>query len=159
MVLEYMRDRIHEGFPELDVATISETIKTSADEGGTTFENIKLINEKLKKTMPSLEFIAGSSHQFEEIKEEIKNDRPVIAWVTMPSPHGDFNHSIVITGYDDEKLLIYCNDPVYGRENMPIRKFMDIWENSFRILIKIQIGEKKQRLIEEYVETLGDKKA
>lgn len=90
----------------MDVANISEAIKTSADDGGTTFENIKHINEKLKKTRPSIEFVADFGHNFEDIKKEIANNRPVIAWITIPSPQGDYNHSIVITGFDEDKLII-----------------------------------------------------
>jgi len=154
MVLEYIRNRFTEGIPDLDVPSVTKAIKTSADDGGTTFENIELINEKLIEAKPSLEFVARSGRKFEEIEEELEvpNRRPVIAWITMPSPQGDFHHSIVITGVDKEKLLIYFNDPVYGKEAMPIREFIDMWETSFRILIKVKIGERKQRLIKEYIE-------
>jgi len=154
MVLEFIRNRFTEGIPDLDVPSVAKAVKTSADDGGTTFENIKLINEKIMKAKPSLEFVAGSGHKYEEIVKELTepNGRPVIAWITMPSPQGDFNHSIVITDVDEEKLLIYYNDPVYGKENMPLREFMDMWEASFRILIKVKIGEREQRDIREYIE-------
>lgn len=152
MILEYIGDKFSEGFPDLDVVKIAKTVKTSADEGGTTFENIELINEKLKKARPSLKFVASSGHGFEEIKKELINDHPVIAWIMMPSPQGDFPHSVVITGVDDQKLLIYCNDPVYGREKIPTTKFMNMWIKSFRILIKVEIGEEKQRAIDEWIE-------
>jgi uncharacterized protein YvpB len=156
MVLDYARNNFSENCPNLDVTKISEVIKTSADNGGTTFANIKHINEQLKKTRPSLEFVADFGHKFEGIKKEITNGRPVIAWIAIPSPQGDFNHSIVITGFDEDKLIIYYNDPVYGRESVPTLQFMNMWNGCFRILIKIEIGEKKQRLMEEYVEK-GDK--
>jgi len=152
MVLDYIRNRFGGDVPDLDVSAVAKAIRTSADEGGTTFENIKRINEELIKAMPSLEFIAGSGHKFEEIEEEINAERPIIAWITMSSPQGDFNHSIVITGVDRENLLIYYNDPVYGKETIPIGQFMDMWEASFRILIKTKIGERAQRLLREYIE-------
>jgi len=154
MVLEFIRRKFTEGIPELDLPEVASVVKASADDGGTTFENIELINELLLSARPSLEFVAGSGHTFDEIEEELgePNHRPVIAWVMMPSPQGAFSHSIVITGIDKEKLLIYFNDPVYGKEIMSIREFMQIWEQSFRILIKIRIGERKQRLIREYLE-------
>lgn len=152
MVLDYIRNIFGGDVPDLDVPAVAKAIRTSADEGGTTFENIKGINEELIRAMPSLEFVAGSGHRFEEIEEEIKADRPIIAWIMMPSPQGDFNHSIVITGIDREELLIYYNDPVYGKEKIPIGQFMDMWEASFRILIKTKIGAREQRLIKEYIE-------
>ena len=154
MVLEYIRDKFSEGLPDMDSSIIAKTIKTKAsvDEGGTTFENIELINEKLKKARPSLSFTAVSGASVKDIKDELENDHPVIAWVMMPSSKGDYPHSKVITGFDDEeKLHIYCNDPVYEREEIPLRKFYDMWEKAYRILIKVEIGEEKQRSIEEWV--------
>jgi ABC-type bacteriocin/lantibiotic exporter with double-glycine peptidase domain len=142
MVLEYVKSRFSDGFPNLDIAKISETLKASADLGGTTFENIKNINEEFKKTRPSLEFVPGLNHKIEDIKDEIMHDRPVIAWVMMPDPNGEYPHSIVITDIDEDNLLIYYNDPVYGKETVSIRQFMDMWNGNFRVLIKIKIGEK-----------------
>ena len=121
---------------------ISKAVKTSADEGGTTFENIENINKLFEKTSPSLEIVPGFRHKFEEIVEEIKKSTPVIAWVSMSDPKGDYEHSIVITDVDEEKLLIYCNDPVYGRQTIPARQFMEMWNSCFRILIKFKIDEK-----------------
>jgi uncharacterized protein YvpB len=142
MILEYVKNRFSEGFPDLDIPKISEILKTSADLGGTTFENIKNINEVFRKTRPSLEFVVGLNHKLEDIKKEISNNRPVIAWVMMPDPNGDYPHSIVITDIDEDKLLIYYNDPVYGKENVSIREFMDMWDGNSRVLIRVKIGEK-----------------
>jgi ABC-type bacteriocin/lantibiotic exporter with double-glycine peptidase domain len=142
MVLEYVKKKFSEGFPNLDIAKISEILKTSADIGGTNFENIKNINEEFRKTKPSLEFVPSLNNKIEDIKEEIKCDQPVIAWTMMPDPNGDYPHSIVITDIDEDKLLIYYNDPVYGKETVPISQFMDMWNGNFRVLIKIRIGEK-----------------
>lgn len=142
MVLEYVKKRFSEGFPNLDIAKISETLETSADLGGTTFENIKNINEEFRKTKPSLEFVPSLNNKIEDIKEEIKHDQPVIAWTMMTDPNGDYPHSIVITDIDEDKLLIYYNDPVYGKETVSISQFMDMWNGNSRVLIKIRIGEK-----------------
>jgi ABC-type bacteriocin/lantibiotic exporter with double-glycine peptidase domain len=153
MVLEFVRRKFTQGIPDLDVPEVADAVRASADDGGTTFENIELINELLLDAKPSLEFVAGSGHSFDEIKEELgePNRLPVIAWITVPSPQGSFNHSIVITDIDEEKLIICLNDPVYGKETMSIREFMQMWEQSFRILIRIRIGERKQRLMKEYL--------
>ncbi len=142
MVIEYVKNRFSEGFPSLDIAEISETLRTSADLGGTTFENIKNINEEFRKTKPSLEFVPSLNHKIEDIIEEVRHDRPVIAWIMMPDPNGEYPHSIVITDIDEDKLLIYYNDPVYGKENVSIGQFMDMWNGNSRVLIKIRIGEK-----------------
>ena len=142
MVLEYVKNRFSEGFPNLDISKISNVLKTSADIGGTTFENIKNINEEFRKTRPSLEFVPGLYHKIEDIKEEITHDRPVIAWVLMPDPNGNWKHSIVITDIDENKLLIYYNAPVYGKETVSIRQFMEMWNGNARVLIRIKMGEK-----------------
>jgi ABC-type bacteriocin/lantibiotic exporter with double-glycine peptidase domain len=143
MILKYIKNRFTSGFPDLSLSAISETVKTSADLGGTTFENIMNINGLFKKTSPSLEIVPGFRHKFEDIIEEIKkNNRPVIAWVLMHDPNGDYEHAIVITHVDEDKLLIYCNDPVYGKQTIPTRQFMEMWNGCFRILIKFKIGEK-----------------
>lgn len=130
MVLEYVKNRFSGGFPNLDITKISEVLETSADVGGTYFENIKNINGEFRKTKPSLEFVPSLNNKIEDIKEELKNDHPVIAWVMMPDPNGDYPHSIVITDIDEDKLLIYYNDPVYGKESVSIRQFMDMWNGN-----------------------------
>jgi len=143
MVLRYLANRFTSGFPNLDLATISEAVKASADIGGTNFKNIHKINSLFDKTSPSLDIVPSFRCKFEEIVEEIKKyGRPVISWIMMPDPNGDFEHSVVITDVDEEKLLIYCNDPVYGRTTIPTRKFIEMWNGCFRILIKFKIGEK-----------------
>lgn len=143
MVLKFIKNRFTSGFPNLDLPKISEAVKTSADEGGTTFKNIENINRLFEKTSPSLEIVPGFRHKFEEIVEEVKKKNcPVIAWVLMADPKGDYKHAIVITGVDEDKLLIYHNDPVYGKGTIPARQFMEMWNGCLRILIKFKIGEK-----------------
>ncbi len=143
MVLEYVKDKFSSGFPNLDVTRISELLKTSADIGGTYLENIKNINEEFRKTRPSLEFVPSTNQRIEDIIEEVtKNQIPVIAWVIMPDPNGDYPHSIVITDVDEDKLLICYNDPVYGKETVPIREFTSMWDGNYRTLIRLKIGEK-----------------
>ena len=60
----------------------------------------------------------------------------------MPDPKGDYQHSIVITDVDEDKLLIHRNDPVYGKGTIPLRQFIEMWNSCLRILIKFKIGEK-----------------
>jgi predicted double-glycine peptidase len=158
MVLEYIRNKFSEGLPDLDSSMIAKIVKTkaSADEGGTTFENVELINEELNTARPSLRFVAVDGCELEDIKKELANDHPVISWVMMPSSQGDYPHAKVVTGIDDdEKLLIFCNDPVYEKEEIPLRKFFVMWGKAYRILIKVEIGEEKQRSIKEWIKSQG----
>jgi len=115
------------------------------------FTNLKGINEELLKSIPSLDFVPGWGHKLEEIEAEVNSERPVIAWVTMTSPQGEYRHSIVITGVDMENLLIYYNDPVYGKKQISMGEFISMWEKSFCIMLKTKIGERRQRFIEEYM--------
>ena len=143
MVLEYIAEKFKSGLPNLNLTVISEVVQTSADIGGTTFPNIKNINTLFERTSPSLEIVPSFGCKFEEILEEIKiKNLPVIAWVMMHDPNGNYEHSIVITDVDEDKLIIYCNDPVYGRTNIPTRRFIEMWGDCCRILIKFKIGEK-----------------
>jgi ABC-type bacteriocin/lantibiotic exporter with double-glycine peptidase domain len=143
MVLKYIKNKFRSGFPDLSLDTISKTIKTSADEGGTTFRNIKNINDLFKKTSQFLEIAPEYGQKFEDITQEIKiKEHPVIAWVMMSDPIAPYPHSVVITDVDEDKLIIYCNDPVYGRVEIPTRQFTEMWNGCSRILIKFKIGEK-----------------
>lgn len=158
MVLEYIKDNFSSGLPDLDSTLIGETIKTKKgtglDDGGTTFENITLINEKLKKTRPPLKFSIIPWQKISGIKKELKNDHPVVVGVMMPSPHGDYGHSKVVTGIDDEEnLVIYSNDPVYGKEEIPLQDFLLMWGKAYKIIIKIEIGEENQTSIEDWVKS------
>lgn len=163
MVLEYIKYNFSSGLPDFDSILIGEAIKTkkgtTVDDGGTTFENIILINEKLKKTRPPLRFSVIAWQKISRIKKELKNDHPVIVGVMMPSPHGDYGHSKVITGIDDEEnLVIYSNDPVYGKEEIPLHDFLLMWGKAYKIMIKIEIGEDNQTSIEDWMKnkkTLG----
>ncbi|MGF3573532.1 MAG: cysteine peptidase family C39 domain-containing protein [Candidatus Bathyarchaeia archaeon] len=144
MVLEYVRKHYSSGFiPNLNIKEISEAIET--DELGTALENVKKINEKLVKAVPSIEFVAELNCNFAEIEHEIFNNRPVIAWIKIP-----FCHSVVITGLNKESLIIYYNDPQRGKECMNLGKFMSAWREIDNVLIKVKIGEKVQRILPEY---------
>ena len=160
MVLEYIQDRFSEGFPDLSSSVIAETIKTKpsslVDDGGTTFENIELINEKLKHTRPSLRFIMSADKKISDIKNELNKGLPVIVGVMMPSSQEPYGHSKVITGIDDEEnLLIFCNDPVYEKEELPLTQFIPMWKEAFRLMIKVEIGEEGQTSIEQYLNKQG----
>lgn len=90
-----------------------------------------------------MEIVPDFRRKFEEIIEEVKkNNRPVIAWVLMRDPVAPYEHAIVKTDVDEDKLIIRCNDPAYGRQEIPTREFIDMWNGCFRILIKFKIGEK-----------------
>lgn len=119
--------------------------KIGTDELGTRLENVEKINEELLKTLPSVEFNAELNCGFDEIENEILGGKPVIAWIKMPH-----QHSVVVTGVDKERLLIYCNDPQIGEREVKMGDFVSAWGENDNVLIKVKIGEKIQRIIPEY---------
>jgi len=146
MVLELVRKQNPNGYiPNINIEEISKTMGT--DELGTPLENIQKINEKLQKTVPSIEFVAELNCSFVEIENEILRGKPVIAWVKMPYPH-----SIVVTGLNKDLLVVYYNDPELGKRQIEMGRFVSAWERYDNILIKVKIGEKLQRIMPEYAE-------
>lgn len=145
MILDFVRLTFKGFVPNMSVEEISRAIGT--DELGTPLENVEKINEKLLKTLPSVEFKAEINCSFSELENEILNGRPVVAWVKTPH-----SHSIVVTGIDKGALIVYCNDPEVGRRTWEMGPFVSAWNENFNILIKVKIGEKVQRIIPEYAE-------
>jgi hypothetical protein len=151
MVLEFLRVQNRGGYiPNMDVREIAETVAT--DELGTSLENVRKINEKLVKAVPSLEFAPEVNCGFAELEREIVQGKPVIAWVRIP-----FSHSIVVTGVDTALLTVYYNDPQKGKRQMEMGKFMSSWLEADNVLIKVKVGEKLQRIMPEYVENMEKK--
>lgn len=145
MMLEFIRTQNTDGYvPNMDVREIAETIGT--DVLGTSLEDVKKINAKLLKTVPSIEFVAEMNCSFSEIEKEILQGKPVIAWVRIP-----FSHSIVVTGIDTTLLIVYYNDPQKGKRQMEMGKFISCWGEVDNTLVKVKVGEKLQRIIPEYV--------
>lgn len=144
MILGFISEQNPKGFiPEISIEEISKAIGT--DELGTALQNVKNINKKLQKTLPSIEFTDEMNCTLDEIENEILEGKPVIAWIGNPFPH-----SIVLTGLDRELLIIYCSDPQKGKMKMNMGEFMSAWNKMDNVLIKVKIGEKIQRIIPEY---------
>lgn len=117
-------------------------------------ENVRILNTNVTvlRAIPSLEFdVDLKMHSLSEIEEEINNNRPIIAWVELLEGIHRYTHAIVITGLDRDKDLIYYNDPFFGETQEEIGAFMSRWERADRLLIKVKIGKREQRLLDEYV--------
>ena len=150
MIFMYISNCLEGQAPNLDISDIAKIIETRAD--GTLIENVRNLNTNLTvlRAIPSLEFDVGlKMHSLSEIEEEIKNNRPVIAWVELSEGIRRYAHAIVITDLD--RNLIYYNDPMFGEMQEDIGAFMSKWERLDRLLIKVKIGKREQRLLDEYV--------
>jgi hypothetical protein len=154
MIFMYISNCLEGHAPNLDIDDISEIIETRTD--GTLIENIRNLNTNLAvlRVIPSLEFdVDLKMHRLSEIEEEINNNRPVIAWVELSEGIHRCAHAIVIT--DLNKDVIYYNDPIFGEMQEGIGTFMSRWERLDRLLIKVKIGKREQRLLDEYVQKEG----
>ena len=152
MIFMYIGNFLEGHAPDLDINEIAEIIETKQD--GTLLENVKNLNTNstVLRAIPSLEFdVDLKMHSLSEIEEEIKNNRPVIAWVELSEGIHRCAHAIVITDLDRDKDLICYNDPMFGEIQEEIGSFMARWERLDRLLIKVKIGKREQRLLDEYV--------
>lgn len=156
MILDFLRDFLREThasvmLPDLSIEDIAKIIDTT--ELGTALENIKNINknEEILKAIPSIEFEDKMMCSLAEIEKEITKNRPVIAWISVSIDSRAFTHSVLLTGIDMENHLIYYNDPIFGKKEEHIGRFMSMWEKVDKTLIKVKIGSREQRLLDEWV--------
>jgi len=151
MVLEYINDGLGGGNLNLSIGDISKIVGTTED--GTVFDDVNKINKNMKilKAIPSIEFVVKYEyHILKDIEDEIKNGRPAIAWI-LPLGARNMKHSIVITGLDLDKSLIYYNDPISGEVEARLGEFMSLWDKTDRTLIRVKIGKREQRLLDEWL--------
>lgn len=152
MILMYISSRLGGQTPDFSADKIAKIIDT--DDDGTLLENVRKLNthRAVRRLIPSLEFeIDYKMHKFSEIIKEIKSNRPVIAWVKLSDGIHSAKHAVVITCVDREKDKIYFNDPMFGEVQEDISSFLSRWESVDRILIKVKIGKRIQRLLDEYI--------
>ncbi len=85
--------------------------------------DLKSFSEK----MGFLAFIYKS--EINNIKENIKKGRPLIAAIRSQAPSGF--HYVVIVGFDEELALIFVNDPYLGKmKSMNVQDFSEKWKEA-----------------------------
>jgi len=139
--------------PDFDIEKIGKITETRKD--GTYPEKIMNLNKvkEITTAIPSIEFeYEIKRHTIDEIEEELdeKNKQPMIAWVTLMSGR-KAAHAVVITGL--ENRIVYYNDPIYGKQEEDLETFLTRWEDQDRTLIKVKIGKKRQKMLEEFEQT------
>jgi len=155
MIFMYIGNSFEGRAPDLDLEKIGKIIETRKD--GTFPEKILNLNsEKISEiasAIPSIEFeFKLKSHSMDEIEKELADKQPPIAWIRLyDSEHRkSCAHAVVITDVDKEKGRICYNDPIFGEKSELITDFLARWDEEYRILIKVKIGKKKQRMLEEF---------
>jgi predicted double-glycine peptidase len=155
MVLDFLcnalKDESPAILPSFEVGDIAQIIGTT--EAGTPLENVKNLNkdEKILKAIPSIEFEDKFMSNLSEIEAEINENRPIIVWVLLSIDSRRYVHSVVITGVDVLKQRVYYNDPIFGQKEEQIGAFMRMWDGVDRTLIKVKIGKREQRLLDEWL--------
>jgi uncharacterized protein YvpB len=82
----------------------------------------------------------------------VNDKQPPIAWVQL-SEEGNIHkcaHAVVITEIDKDGNRIYYNDPIFGEKSEDLTSFITRWDEEDRVLVKVKIGKKKQRMLEEF---------
>jgi hypothetical protein len=152
MVFMYIGNSFEGHVPDFDLDKIGKITETRRD--GTFPEKVLNLNKvkEVVTAMPSIEFeFELKRHTLDEISEELKDRQPPIAWVRLSDTIGHkCAHAVVITDLDRENSRIYYNDPMFGEKEEDLPSFLTRWENEDRVLIKVKIGKKSQRLLEEF---------
>lgn len=152
MVLDFINPRVGENNLSLSIEEIAEIVGTTMD--GTVFNDVNKINrdKRILQTVPSIEFVAVYEHHtLEDIENELKENKPVIAWISGSETGArEMQHSVVITNLDRDNYTIQYNDPIDGDHQRTLGDFISLWDSTDRTLIRVKIGEREQRLIVEY---------
>ena len=152
MLFMYIGNCLGGQAPDLDIDDIAQILGTQAD--GTLPERVRNLNTNtdVLRAIPSLEFdVDLKMHSLSEIEAEIEGNRPVIAWVELSEGVHRCTHAVVVTAVDRDENLLYYNDPIFGEREEEIGSFLARWENADRILVRVRIGKREQRLLDEYV--------
>jgi hypothetical protein len=155
MIFMYIGNSFEGRAPDFDLERIGKIIETKGD--GTFPEKVLNLNSnkisEVASAIPSIEFeLKLSPHSLDEIESEIVDKQPPIAWIRLYDEEHikKCAHAVVITGIEREKGLVYYNDPIFGEKTARITDFVTLWDEEDRILIKVKIGKKKQRMLEEF---------
>jgi hypothetical protein len=161
MILMYIENSFEDYVPDFDLDRIEKIIETKAD--GTYPEKVMNLNKvkEVLTSMPSIEFeVEFKRHTIDEIVAELNEKQPMIAWTTLVDENKvrKCAHAVVITDLDKESSLICYNDPIFGERTEDLSSFLAKWENQDRVLIKVKIGKKPQRMLEEFGKEIEENK-
>ena len=153
MVLMYIHNSFEGRTPDFELERIEKIIETKRD--GTFPEKVLNLNKvkEVASSIPSIEFeVELKSHSLDELISEVSDNQPPIAWVQL-SEEGNIHkcaHAVVITEIDKDGNRIYYNDPIFGEKSEDLTSFITRWDEEDRVLVKVKIGKKKQRMLEEF---------
>jgi hypothetical protein len=144
MVIDYAITELRVEQKRLRISKIAEELGAHYL-AGTPPGGIERVNLLLAESIPNIQFKSQLSGSFDEIKKEIDEGRPVIAWIEIVGKDGDtIRHAVVVNGYDPEKKEIYYVDPEMTPENHErIAEIGDFIDNKLGVrghLVKLLIS-------------------
>lgn len=144
MVVEFY-SRKYPDLPNPPMGAIKRVMGYTEDDG-TPLDGVTRVNRILMGNQHQLEFEWIELSDFREIKQEIDNQRPVIAWLKRDK-FDEYSHSVVIKGRTDDDLMLKVNDPDPSAQkgDWQTSEFMRRWTNSDRILIRAKVTERPQQ--------------
>ena len=117
MVIDYAINELRVKQKRLRISKIAEELGAHYL-AGTPPGGIERVIILLADSIPNIQLKSQLSGNFDEIKKEIDEERPVITWIEIVGKDGDtIRHAVVVNGYDPEKKEIYYIDPEMAAEN------------------------------------------
>jgi len=139
--------------PDFDLEKIGKIVETMED--GTFPDKIMNLNKvrEVSTAKPSIEFeLEPKFHPLNELIAEVDAKQPPIAWIWSfdKAKIHKFTHAVVITNVENGQ--VYYNDPMFGMKNDSTDDFLAKWDDENRVLVKVKIGKKKEKMLEECVD-------
>ena len=147
MILEFLRERYGEDIPRLSLSRIARIIGTQWD--GTAPKDVENINKYFKAKL-CIEFKAEFMRHFPEIRKELEEGKPVIAWVNDQIPPDKLWHAVVVCGFNPDINAVIFNDPWDARKKSEeVGIFIKKWGVEAK-MVKLLISKEKQSTLHEY---------
>lgn len=138
--------------PDFDIEKIGKIVGTMTE--GTLPADILNLNKvrEVERAVPSIEFEHRPKfHELDDLITETDDKQPPIAWIWSSHDKDQkrkFHHAVVVTGVENDR--IYYNDPIFGKKDEQKDNFLAKWYDEDRVLVKVKIGKRIQKL-EEFI--------
>ena len=111
MVIDYAIDSLRVKQRSLRLRKIARELRTDPD-AGTSPGDIERVNTLLLDSFPQIQLRGKKMGTFGEIRDEIDQERPVIAWIELVRDEDDILfHAVVVKGYSSDLSKIFYIDP------------------------------------------------
>ncbi len=148
MLVEFLRQTFGDAIPRLSISQIARIVNTQWD--GTAPKEVENINKYFEAKL-CIEFKAEYMRRFPEIQKELKEGRPVIAWLNSQKPPDKLWHAVVVRGFDEANFVVF-NDPWdCKRKTEEVGVFISKWGTEAK-MVRLLISKEKQSSLIEYQE-------